>query len=185
MTIQSILKKIIISDFTTRIDPRILSFTQIEEKISNLSISLMIGGRGLAKVNRNCSSSRNIAFIIPYRDRLESLKIFLSNMHPILTKQNINYGIYLIEPVKNVTFNRALLLNIGFVEVIKEQLKSLDEKIELDKSRDLVKTVVDSYYNCFVFHDVDMLPEDTRLMYHCDYELPIQIAVAVKKFSYS
>ena len=36
-----------------------------------------------------------------------------------------------------------------------------------------------------IFHDVDMMPEDERLFYQCDQELPIQYAVAVNKFNYA
>ena len=34
-------------------------------------------------------------------------------MHQFLTRQKINYGIYLIEPVEKLVFNRGLLMNIG------------------------------------------------------------------------
>jgi hypothetical protein len=55
---------------------------------------------------------------VPYRDREINLQIFLTYIHQYLSKKvdNIEYGIYLIEPVKNLTFNRAMLLNIGVVE---------------------------------------------------------------------
>ena len=41
-------------------------------------------------------------------------------------------------------FNRAMLFNIGFVEASKQQT-----------------------WDCFVFHDVDLLPEDDRNLYSC------------------
>ena len=55
-------------------------------------------------------------------------------MHRILTKQKINYGIFLVEPVLNATFNRGILMNIGFKEV------------------NSFKNQLDLKWNCFIFH---------------------------------
>ena len=85
-------------------------------------------------------------------------------MHPFLINQNLTYGIYLIEPLANLTFNRGLLMNIGFIESLKDS---------------------NHLWDCFFFHDVDMLPEDLRNYYKCDYDLPVHYAVAVSKFGYS
>ena len=87
-------------------------------------------------------------------------------MHPFLTRQKINYGIFLVEPVGDVTFNRGIIMNIGFLEVIKHQ-------IELGIN-----------FNCFLFHDVDMLPESHKVLYRCDRRLPKHYAVAVSKWKY-
>ncbi len=64
-----------------------------------------------------------------------------------------------------VTFNRGLLMNIGYNEAIKDE-KNLNIK-----------------WNCFIFHDVDLIPEDTRAIYMCD-EFPIHFAVAVSSLNY-
>ena len=74
-----------------------------------------------------------------YRDRAEHLKIFLHHMHPIFQRQQIDYRIFVIEQTPKEKFNRGLLMNIGFVEANK-----MDD------------------YDCFVFHDVDLVPEDDR-----------------------
>ena len=39
-------------------------------------------------------------------------------------------------------------------------------------------------WDCFFFHDVDMLPEDLRNYYKCDYDLPVHYAAAVAKYNY-
>ena len=52
-------------------------------------------------------------------------------------------------------FNRGLLINVGFVEALKLY-----------------------NYDCFVFHDVDLLPEDDRNLYTCA-EQPKHMSVAV------
>jgi beta-1,4-galactosyltransferase 3 len=80
-----------------------------------------------------------------------------------LARQKAQYGIYLIEPIQNLTFNRGLLMNIGFIEAIKQK---------------------DIEWDCFFFHDVDMLPELNSNFYRCDPEIPLHYAVAVNKFDY-
>ncbi|CAH8629649.1 unnamed protein product [Schistosoma intercalatum] len=57
-------------------------------------------------------------------------------------------------------FNRALLLNAGFIES---------------------KRVTN--FDCFIFHDVDLLPEDDRNSYRCANQ-PRHLSVAVDKFNY-
>jgi len=94
--------------------------------------------------NSNCISDKNVAIIIPHRNRLPNLKIFLNNMIPLLTKQKINFGIYVVEPVENIEFNRALLFNVGFLESIK------------------IGNLYNFTWDCFIFHDTDMLPEDVN-----------------------
>lgn len=39
-------------------------------------------------------------------------------------------------------------------------------------------------YHCFVFHDVDLIPEDDRNLYSCPFA-PRHMSVAVDKFNYS
>ncbi|CAJ0924002.1 unnamed protein product, partial [Ranitomeya imitator] len=58
------------------------------------------------------------------------------------------------------TFNRAKLLNVGFLEALK-----------------------DAEYDCFIFSDVDLIPMDDRNLYHC-YEQPRHFAIAMDKFGF-
>ncbi|XP_048469897.1 beta-1,4-galactosyltransferase 2-like [Rhincodon typus] len=58
------------------------------------------------------------------------------------------------------TFNRAKLLNIGFVEASKEK-----------------------DYDCFIFSDVDIVPENDRNLYRCSQN-PRHLACAMDKFGY-
>ena len=103
----------------------------------------------------------DIAIVIPYRDRLENLELFLAHMHPFLNKQQLEYGIYIAEPVEKITFNRGLLMNIGYNEASKDSDK----------------------WDCFVFHDVDLLPEDERNIYSCP-ETPRHMSSAVSTLKY-
>lgn len=53
-----------------------------------------------------------------------------------------------------------MLMNVGYVEALKERI-----------------------FDCFIFHDVDLLPEDDRNLYTCP-EQPRHMSVAVDKFKY-
>lgn len=67
------------------------------EKLEALFPELEPGGRFRPK---NCIARHKVAIIIPYRDREEHLKIFLQNIHPMLQRQQLDYGIYIIEEVQ-------------------------------------------------------------------------------------
>lgn len=136
------------------------SYSLIDLESIMKSYNIKIGGKWDPETE--CVPEFKIAFIIPYRYRLNNLKIFLLNMHPILMKQKLNYGIYLIEPNEDLVFNRGLLMNIGFLESIKDYDK----------------------WDCFIFHDIDMLPEDQRIIYKCNIDYPKHYAVAVSKWRY-
>src|SRR5690348_6950343 len=45
----------------------------------------------------NCSHTDKVAIIVPFRDRLKHLEIFLFNIHPILKRQLIEYTIFVVE----------------------------------------------------------------------------------------
>ncbi|XGW05308.1 hypothetical protein V3C99_016016 [Haemonchus contortus] len=108
-----------------------------------------------------CKPLNRVAIIIPFRDRESHLHILLNNMHPFLIEQMLDYLIIVVEQVANQTFNRAKLLNVGYVEA--------------NKMYD---------WQCYIFHDVDLLPEDDRNLHVCPDENPRHMAVAVNKFNY-
>ncbi|XP_042913363.1 beta-1,4-N-acetylgalactosaminyltransferase bre-4-like [Parasteatoda tepidariorum] len=128
-------------------------FVALEQMFTDLNP----GGR--FKPN-DCLSRSKVALIIPYRDREEHLRIFLHNVHPILQRQQLDYGIYIIEETANMKFNRAMLMNIGYVEASKQYP-----------------------YDCFIFHDVDLIPEDDRNLYNCP-EQPRHMSVAINTMNY-
>ncbi len=61
--------------------------------------------------------------------------IDVKNYVAVYARQELSYGIYLIEPVANITFNRGMLMNIGFIESNKDS----NEK-----------------WQCHSYHDVDL-----------------------------
>lgn len=116
---------------------------------------------GFSSPNK-CVPLQKVAIIVPYRNRENQLKIFVRHMHKFLYKQQIEYGIYLIEPVGNITFNRALLLNIGFNETLK----------------------LHAGWQCFIFHDIDKLPEVGANHYSCQSDAPNLMSSAMSTFCY-
>ncbi|KAL5005739.1 hypothetical protein ScPMuIL_016897 [Solemya velum] len=97
---------------------------------------------------QGCVSWQKVAIVIPYRDRDQHLKILLSHLHPMLNRQKIEYRIFVIEQWGDDKFNRGKLMNAGFIE---------SEKY--------------GPFDCFIFHDVDLVPENDRNLYLCDNHL--------------
>lgn len=113
-------------------------------------------------VNKNCKTDQNVAIIIPFRNRNEHLQIFLNYIQPFLVIQNaINYQIFVIEQDDHLPFNRGNLLNIGYFEALQ----------------------LDPNLNCFIFHDVDILPSDFRQLYTCSH-IPRHLCSYLDKFRY-
>lgn len=111
---------------------------------------------------KKCNAKNRVAIVIPYRDRPNHLPIFLKNIHPFLQKQQIEYGIFVVEQIADGQFNRAALMNVGFVEALKL-----------------------SEWDCFIFHDIDLLPMDDRNLYTCpDQPRHMSVAVDTMGFKY-
>lgn len=103
-----------------------------------------------------------VAIIIPYRSRPEQLRLFLTYMIPMLIRQEIIFKIYIIEQFGSTTFNRARLLNAGFDIANKEH-----------------------NWDCFMFHDVDLIAENDNNLYHCQENgIPKHYLRAWSKYNY-
>lgn len=72
----------------------------------------------------------------------------------------MDYCVYVINQDGEGVFNRAKLMNAGYVEALKEY-----------------------DYECFVFSDIDLVPLDDRNLYRC-FNNPRHLAVAMDKFNY-
>ncbi|EEC09359.1 conserved hypothetical protein [Ixodes scapularis] len=129
------------------------SFDEMEKKFTHI----MLGGRFKPK---DCLARHRVAILIPYRDREDHLRVFLYNMHQMLPRQQIDYGIFVIEEAGQAKFNRAKLFNVGYLEAL---------------------ALYD--YDCFIFHDVDLIPEDDRNLYTCP-EQPRHMSVAIDTMQY-
>ncbi|XP_026184838.1 beta-1,4-galactosyltransferase 4 [Mastacembelus armatus] len=93
----------------------------------------------------DCKARQSVAILIPHRNRERHLLYLLHHLHPFLQRQQLHYAIYVIQQAGDVTFNRAKLLNVGYLEALK-----------------------DFSWECFIFHDVDLVPENDHNLYVCD-----------------
>ena len=52
---------------------------------------------------RTCRSRDRVALVVPYRNRDAHLRTFLHHIHPFLQKQQLHYGIHVVEQVATST----------------------------------------------------------------------------------
>lgn len=109
---------------------------------------------------KDCDARNFVAIIVPYRSRRRNLLLFLQHIHPFLKKQQIKYRIFVVEQDEHLTFNKGMLMNIGFEEAVKMH-----------------------NFQCVIFHDVDLLPEDDRNLYVCP-DHPKHMSVAINIYEY-
>ena len=96
----------------------------------------------------------------PYRLNYSKLKETAHLKHIHISVSCIS-RIFVISQDDGELFNRAMNFNVGYSEAM--------------KARD---------FNCLVFHDVDLLPEDDRILYTCS-DQPRHLSVAIDKFKYA
>jgi len=143
-----------VSDLAGPISPKL---EPIEK--SNL-ISLFPSLKGGGRFSPNCSPSWKVAVVIPYRNRWNHLNILLQNLIPVLMRQKIDFGIFVIEQEKGNIFNKGVLYNAGFLEA-------------------------QNRWDCFVLHDVDLIPLDDRCLYHCNRFNPVHMVSGLNKWNYT
>lgn len=93
-----------------------------------------------------------IGIFIPYRNRNDHLNILLEK----LQKYN-EINIHILEQNNNCLFNRGKLFNIGAAEYINK-------------------------YDYFIFHDVDLIPEDEN--YNTTFNVPTHLSCFCEQFNY-
>lgn len=120
----------------------------------------------------NCRSRHRVAILIPYKNREDNLNYFLTHMHPFLQRQELEYQIFVVEQSRNQPFNKGVLMNAGFLEIMALKVNQTSDKN------------ISFNFDCVVFHDVDLLPEDDRIMYSCPYYKPRHLSVAIDKYGY-
>ena len=128
----------------------------------------------LAKIHSNvergglfippCKAQQKVAIIIPYKNRQDQLKILLHSLHPFLQRQQLFYRIFVVEPIRessHTIFNKGGTMDAGFKEV--ERLFQPD---------------------CYIFHDVDLIPLDDRNLYLCNSHSPLHLGVQIDKWGF-
>ena len=108
----------------------------------------------------DCLPVQSTLIVIPFRDREDQLPILLRHLHPMLKRQQLHYRIVIVEQMGKGKFNRAKLVNIGFVEGLKI-----------------------FPYQCFIIHDVDLVPENDHIDYGCSVS-PKHLSAGVSTFNY-
>ncbi|XP_075980767.1 beta-1,4-N-acetylgalactosaminyltransferase bre-4-like [Anticarsia gemmatalis] len=108
----------------------------------------------------HCQSRYKLAILVPYRNREKNLIIFLYYIHRLLKKQLLEYRIFVIEQYGTEKWNKGTLYNIAFLE-----------------------TQRFGTWDCLIFHDVDLIPEDERIMYNCSKN-PLHLSSAVEGHGY-
>lgn len=94
---------------------------------------------------------RKLAVIVPFRDRFEELLQFVPHLNKFLTDQRVAHHIFVVNQVDRFRFNRASLINVGFL-FVKEN------------------------FDYIAMHDVDLLPLNKNLKYDYPKDGPFHVA---------
>ena len=89
------------------------------------------------------SQQHKLAIVVPFRDRFDELLLFVPHISKYLLTKEIDFKIFIINQIDEFRFNRASLINVGF-------LVSMNE------------------CDYMAMHDVDLLPLNDLL----DYSYP-------------
>ncbi|XP_063460394.1 beta-1,4-galactosyltransferase 7 isoform X1 [Pan paniscus] len=92
-----------------------------------------------------------LAVLVPFRERFEELLVFVPHMRRFLSRKKIRHHIYVLNQVDHFRFNRAALINVGF--------------LESSNSTDYI-----------AMHDVDLLPLNEELDYGFPEAGPFHVA---------
>ena len=95
--------------------------------------------------------THKLAILVPFRDRFDELLQFVPHMERFLNRQRIFHHIFVLNQNDRYRFNRASLINVGF-------LSTKDE------------------YDYIAMHDVDLLPMNDNLKYEYPQNGPLHIA---------
>jgi len=101
---------------------------------------------------------KDLAIIVPYRDREEHLKQFIPYMKNYLTRKGFSFDFYIVEQEEGKPFNRGKLLNVGF-DIASKKFKYLN----------------------FCFHDVDLLPINVDYSYA---DIPTHLSSEVEQLGW-
>lgn len=85
-------------------------------------------------------AKKKLAVLVPFRDCFEEMLVFAPNLSNFLIAQEIPHQIFLINQADGFRFNRAALVNVGFLYTKKK-------------------------FDYLVMHDVDFIPLNKNLSY--------------------
>ena len=87
----------------------------------------------------------HLCILVPFRDRFEELTQFVPQMTAFLERQGVSHQIFILNQVDGFRFNRAALLNAGFLESQKNSDPPPCDYLAL--------------------HDVDLVPKNPKIRY--------------------
>lgn len=96
-------------------------------------------------------TKKKMAVVVPYRNALEDITLFVPHLTKFLNKQQIPFHIFCINQMDLYRFNRATLINVGFLYT-KEK------------------------FDYMVMHDGDLLPLNPKLSYEYPGEIVFHVA---------
>lgn len=96
-------------------------------------------------------SKHKLAVLVPFRDRFDELLQFVPYMNKFLNDQQVNHHIFILNQIDTYRFNRASLINIGYLYTKND-------------------------YDYIAMHDVDLLPLNRNLKYDYPKEQPFHVA---------
>ncbi|XP_041472714.1 beta-1,4-galactosyltransferase 5-like isoform X1 [Lytechinus variegatus] len=121
----------------------------IDHMMAELDLAVDVGDYQLLPgghwVPLKCRPLWKVAVVVPFRNRAQHLPIFLRHTIRRMKKQQLEFSIFVAEQNNDLLFNKAMMMNIGFVEA--QEFNDFD---------------------CVIFHDVDHLALNVRNYYGCD-----------------
>uniref|UniRef100_A0A0B7B8W5 Beta-1,4-galactosyltransferase n=1 Tax=Arion vulgaris TaxID=1028688 RepID=A0A0B7B8W5_9EUPU len=113
-----------------------------------MGIALIVDSAGFKKVSfqlndevqTKSTEDHTLCVLVPFRNRFEELLEFAPHVHKFLNRQNVNHKLVVINQQDQFRFNRASLINAGFLETR-------------------------SFCDYIAMHDVDLLPMNGALSY--------------------
>ena len=100
-----------------------------------------------------------LCILIPFRDRFEELNEFVPTINEYLSSQNIAHAIFVINQIDTLRFNRASLINVGFI-----------------KSAEILQQLGSQNCDYVALHDVDLVPLNPHLSYAFPSKGPFHVA---------
>ncbi|KAF2366320.1 Galactosyltransferase C-terminal [Trinorchestia longiramus] len=97
------------------------------------------------------NDGHSMAVLVPLRDRFEELQELVIHLSKFLMIQRVKHHIFVVNQVDSFRFNRASLLNVGFLEA-------------------------GHSYDYVALHDVDLLPMTQELSYRYPSSGPMHLA---------
>lgn len=97
-------------------------------------------GNLIVKNSTNKFGKKKLAVVVPFKNCYEELITFGPHMTAFLNEQKIPFHIFVVNQVDQFRFNRASLINVGFL-------------------------YTKNYFDYIVMHDIDLLPLNQNLNY--------------------